>query len=721
MAKNEEQVEQVLRALAQDDVRAGDAFKRHLIATLQAHQQRTPFERFWHRLMRPLRQRWMVQWGLVAAMMIVICVGIVLMATPSRYIVLDVLHGQAEVTRSSPIIPWREETTSGAAGGRSISVAEGGHVQVDDESTAVLTFDGSEVTLSPGTQMTVTQARPRSVWQPPSVRMRVRTGEVYARVQSLRTRKGRFEVDMPAALVSVRGTVFRARVISPSHTYVATEEGVVAVTLNDPAQDYPSVDVPAGYEVDARVGQPLVVQPVGARPTTSELATSTVSSVTPDTPTDTPLSSPESMTVTRVPSPTDASSPTSSATETPTSTSALTGTTPTPSLADDADLGVDVLLENSDAIGAGQHLRYAIVVTNWGPATAENVMVTQTLPPAMRFISATLPPDRRTPALVWSLGSLGDDQTRVLDVEVYVYRWATGEVTMTAEIAADHSDGNARNNLVRVRTATTKAADLSITATVHPQQVSVGDVVTATLRYANRGPARAEDVKVQAELSPHMRFGGVVERGAATLIPSSVREVPEGTIIVGDAGGPRWDVGSMEVGDEGQIVFTATVQEEALGTLINTFSVVGYTFDEHKENDKQVVELSALREADLAISRTMTAGGGAVQAGDVITTTLHYVNRGPWEAQRVTITDALPDGVTFGGLVRASSDINWSLTSEEQHITWSAAALPADAHGTLVFTATVGFDAPSELVHQAHIASAMWDRTPDNNEMTHTT
>jgi uncharacterized repeat protein (TIGR01451 family) len=39
----------------------------------------------------------------------------------------------------------------------------------------------------------------------------------------------------------------------------------------------------------------------------------------------------------------------------------------------------------------------------------------------------------------------------------------------------------------------------------------------------------------------------------------------------------------------------------------------------------------------------------------------------------------------------------------------------------LVFTATVGFDAPSELVHQAHIASAMWDRTPDNNETTHAT
>ncbi len=726
MAKSERQVEQVLRALAQDDVRAGDAFQRRLIATLQAHQQRTPFERFYHRLMRPFRQRWMVQWALVAAMMVVICVGVALMATPSRYIVLDVLQGQADVTRSSPIIPWREETTSGAAGERKISMAAGERIQLDEESSAVLSFDGSEVTLSPGTQMTITQARPRSLWQPPAVRMWVRTGEVYAHVKPLRSRQGSFDVDMPAAVVSVRGTVFRARVVSPTHTYVATEEGVVAVTLNDPAQGYPSVEVPAGYEVDAIVGQPLVVRPVGARAPATGNAISDASPATPDTPAETPLSSPESLTVTRVPSPTDAPLPTVGATETPTATPSLTGTTPTPAL-DAADLDVALWLDNAAALGAGQRLRYTLVVTNSGPESAENVVVTQTLPTAMRFISATLPPERRAPALVWALGPLAGNETRGFDVEVLVYRWAAGRFTMTAEVAGQRPDGALQNHVAHVETEVTQAADLSVTAAVQPQQASAGDVVTMTLRYANRGPARAEGVTVLAQLSRRLRFGGEITAGAASLLPLSVRETPEmgtGTIIVGDVSGPTWHIGALEVGAEGQIVFTATVREKALGELPTTVSISGRASDARGGDNERVIKLSAVRAADLALSHTITAGGGALQAGDTLTITLRYANCGPWTARQATITHTLPDGVIFGGPVRASesaSDADWTLDSQGQHLTWTAAALPADAQGALSFTATVALDAPRELVHHARIASAVWDRAPGNNETSSTT
>ena len=109
------------------------------------------------------------------------------------------------------------------------------------------------------------------------------------------------------------------------------------------------------------------------------------------------------------------------ATETPTTTSAPTDTTSTPSFGRVIWRWASGITAfgTPDPIGAGQRLRYTMVATNRGPATAENVIVTQTLPSAMRFISATLAPDRRAPALVWSLGSLGDDETRVLDVEVW--------------------------------------------------------------------------------------------------------------------------------------------------------------------------------------------------------------------------------------------------------------------------------------------------------------
>ncbi|HET91173.1 MAG TPA: hypothetical protein ENN99_10620, partial [Chloroflexi bacterium] len=257
MTRRDTHVEHMLRDLAAEPVLARDEFKQRLVATLQQQPRRTrqPGEA----LLSWIRTRWprpAVCWGLIAAVLVLALVGILTSRTPQRPL-LTIHQGAAQISSQRPAAPRVQKSSEDL-----ISLTEGDHIALDEESTASLhLFNESQIELLPGTQLTITTARPRSLWRAQTVYMQVKTGEVQVQVTPLRSENERFEVDLPAALVSVRGTAFRARVISPHHTYVATDEGVVLVTLHDPAQGNPMVQVPAGHQVDAIVGQPLEVHP----------------------------------------------------------------------------------------------------------------------------------------------------------------------------------------------------------------------------------------------------------------------------------------------------------------------------------------------------------------------------------------------------------------------------------------------------------------------------
>jgi len=74
-------------------------------------------------------------------------------------------------------------------------------------------------------------------------------------------------------------------------------------------------------------------------------------------------------------------------------TSAFTARLPTPNIVNDvqitqADLAIQVSVSNNP-VQAGSPLTYTLVVSNNGPATAENVVVSDSLPSGVQFVSAT--------------------------------------------------------------------------------------------------------------------------------------------------------------------------------------------------------------------------------------------------------------------------------------------------------------------------------------------
>ncbi len=118
--------------------------------------------------------------------------------------------------------------------------------------------------------------------------------------------------------------------------------------------------------------------------------------------------------------------------------------------------------------------------------------------------------------------------------------------------------------------------------------------------------------------------------------------------------------------------------------------------------------------SDLAVTKTVEPA--LVLAPGVLTYTLAYASNGPAGPVDVWITDTLPAGTAFGGLLSAPPA--WSgPTVNGQTLGWYAPLLAADDSGTIVFTATVGSAAvsPDWLLTNTATITTTTDSTPDNN------
>ncbi len=100
----------------------------------------------------------------------------------------------------------------------------------------------------------------------------------------------------------------------------------------------------------------------------------------------------------------------------------------------------------TDPVVRGSQFDYTITVLNSGPAVATNVIVTDTIPSDVSFVSATPIPDSGPYKIVWNLGSIQPGQSKVIDMTVYVEPWATEEFTNTVTTTTDTVETDYSNN-----------------------------------------------------------------------------------------------------------------------------------------------------------------------------------------------------------------------------------------------------------------------------------
>jgi uncharacterized repeat protein (TIGR01451 family) len=179
----------------------------------------------------------------------------------------------------------------------------------------------------------------------------------------------------------------------------------------------------------------------------------------------------------------------------------------------DADLSV-TNVDSPDPVVSGGVITYTQIVTNNGPDTASDVVLTQTLPATLTFTSIAAPAGFActTPA-VGSSGTItcstasmasGATGTFVLVTSVAA---ASGTVSLTVSVDGDTFDPDPLDNSA---TATTTVlapeADLSITKTTNSIEAVQGGEITWSIAVTNSGPSASTNVVVTDVLPAGLTF-----------------------------------------------------------------------------------------------------------------------------------------------------------------------------------------------------------------------
>ncbi|WP_345319037.1 DUF11 domain-containing protein, partial [Novipirellula rosea] len=355
--------------------------------------------------------------------------------------------------------------------------------------------------------------------------------------------------------------------------------------------------------------------------------------------------------------------------------------------------GVDLAIAinaPSEPVVVGDQVRFALTLTNHGPATAENVVLSNVLPPQTTFVSASPSYSLDSGILNFDLGDIGAGESVQLEIIVATSQPAT--LVNTASVSSDSEDRVSANN---TRSATVVVhpvlADLVVTQSDAADAVTAGDTVTYKITVRNDGPQPAVDVVVTNTLPADVEL-------VSTSLPYSLSGRTL-TYTLGDL-----DVGSVRTID--LEVLTATT-----GTLINSVDVTSSTDDPDATNNTSM-ETTEVNppQADLLV--TLDDSADPVLVGDSFSYNLTVTNLGPEPATDVTLSSVLPTGTQF---VSATSGGQYDSGIVEFELGDLAVGESIDVSIDVVATQA------GQLTHHASVSSDTLDLTLANNDASETT
>ncbi|RAJ80341.1 putative repeat protein (TIGR01451 family)/gliding motility-associated-like protein [Chitinophaga dinghuensis] len=342
------------------------------------------------------------------------------------------------------------------------------------------------------------------------------------------------------------------------------------------------------------------------------------------------------------------------------------------------DLAVNKTVDNSTP-DVGTNVTFTITATNNGPSDATGVKVIDALPAGYTFVNAA-PLMGTYAGNTWTIGSLLSGQSTSMTVTATVK--ASGPYANTATISGNETDRTTTNNSKTVTPVPVPVADLAVIKTVDNSNPDAGSIVKFTITATNNGPSTAANAVVTDLLGAGYTF----QSYTAT----------KGTYV--DTNG-KWTIGSMNNGKTETLTITAKVKGS--GPYINTATITSTEKDKVPGNNSSNITPNVRPVTDLSI--TKTADKSTADINSYVTFTLTATNNGPSDANGVTVTDVLPQGLTF---VSASSPAFnagiWNIDNMGANTTQQL---------TIVAQATkVG-----SVTNVANISGTEYDPTPGNN------
>jgi uncharacterized repeat protein (TIGR01451 family) len=249
--------------------------------------------------------------------------------------------------------------------------------------------------------------------------------------------------------------------------------------------------------------------------------------------------------------------------------------------------------------------------------------------------------------------------------------------------------------------------DLTVTkaAPVNPlkDEATSARYVPYTITYSNLSDVAAENgtVTIVDTLPEGLAFSSSTQAAGVT-----------GPSVIGKV--LTWTLNGLAPLANGTIVMTATV-DSSVGEnvpLVNNITINGPSeLETAKTNNTAQATTITLGPPDTSVTSNFS---GPIAPGAQFQFTITYRNTGQDDAAGITITDALPAGVTI--LSVDSPGATWDGATTNT-VTWDVGTLPANTIGKIVVTAQLSSSAQKDapLKNVINITAPVNDPTPLNN------
>lgn len=382
-----------------------------------------------------------------------------------------------------------------------------------------------------------------------------------------------------------------------------------------------------------------------------------------------------------------------------------------------ADLTIAKSHDTTATPVAGGTLDYTIVVTNLGPSYSTGpIVITDTLPTGFSYVAdsalvdgVAVNPTVSGQTLTWTVGdgttSLANGDTITITLTTAIASTAAAGAYLNTATVSGPEDENHTNNTDTDEVTITTEAVVSILKVAGTGPYVAGDTVTYTLTVTNAGPSVARNV--------------------------TVVDTPEtGLTITGMSGSTGWlcdpdtaacaFTGDLPVGTS-TITVTATIDSSVPdGTELDNEATVRWTDSDgpHEDDDDEPIDVTAI--ADLSIVKSL-ATGSALNAGETGRYRLLVSNHADAsDAVTVTVTDALPAGLSYAGNLTSQANA-WSYVgvNGDGDLEFALAGnLVAGASTWLEFDVAVDADVTGNVTNVATAHSPVDPDEPSDDETT---
>ncbi|TDW15039.1 DUF7507 domain-containing protein [Kribbella kalugense] len=363
-----------------------------------------------------------------------------------------------------------------------------------------------------------------------------------------------------------------------------------------------------------------------------------------------------------------------------------------------------------DPVVAGKAITFKLTVSNTGPSDAQGVSVVDDVPDAVTGVTASATGGATCTAAGGQVRCLaatlaaGDNFVVTVSGTVAAST-KPGELVNTATATAQTPTDPTRSDNTSTTTPSVDAqADLSVTKTA-PATVVAGNELTYTLTVHNAGPSDAVGAVVSDTLPAGTTFvSGTGPGGDCTQDPT----LSEPVVMC--------PVGQLAPGDDATVTVVVKVSpDQPAETLVNHATASSQTPDPNDQNNNGSAETKVTTAADLSMVKavqptTLVAGGEAVY-----TLTVH--NAGPSTAQAVSVSDAVPAGLS----VLEATSADGTCPTSGSNVSCSLGTIAAGGNAVVVIRVAVAAAQTAAITNTGSVTSTTSDPDPSNNDDSVTT